>query len=174
MSSKNGVSQIIKMFVAVVTLITLTGRFGIIKAALDHMRRLTKRTLDAIGPAQLANGLITLRIIDEILDVDLHAWTPVRDREMRWRQYTPSSNATTLESKKSVRHNRYTYTTQNPTKAPINLDHKFIVRGVTEPKGHQRVDSFRPGGQVLKRKNQLHHIGANHVRFQKANPKCSE
>src|SRR5919205_1267304 len=37
-----------------------------------------------------------------MLDVDLHGWTPVRARGKGWRQYTPSSNATTLESKKSV------------------------------------------------------------------------
>src|SRR4030095_9488395 len=34
--------------------------------------------------------------------VDLHGWTPVRDRGMRCRQYTPSSHATTPESNKSV------------------------------------------------------------------------
>jgi hypothetical protein len=102
MSSKDGVSQIIKALVAVVALIALTGRFGVIKAALDNMLRLTRRALDAIGPAQLTNGLITLHIIDKILDVDLHAGTPVRDRGMGWRQYTPYSNATTLESNMSV------------------------------------------------------------------------
>jgi hypothetical protein len=61
-----------------VTRIALTGGFRIIKAAPDHMGRLTSGTLDATGPAQFANGLITLDIIDEILDVDLHGWTPVR------------------------------------------------------------------------------------------------
>jgi hypothetical protein len=30
-------------------------------------------------PSQLAYRLVTLDIIDEILDVDLHCWTPVRD-----------------------------------------------------------------------------------------------
>src|SRR5712691_1930040 len=102
MSSKDRVGPIIKAFITVVTLITLTSRFCIIKAAFDHMLRLTRRTCDAIGPAQLTNGLITLHVIDEMLDVNLHDWTPVRDRKMGWRQYTPSSNATTLESKKSV------------------------------------------------------------------------
>src|SRR2546425_8245754 len=102
MSSKDRVGQIIKAFITVVTLITLTSRFCIIKAAFDHMLRLTRGTCDAIGPAQLTNGLITLHVIDEMLDVNLHDWTPVRDRKMGWRQYTPSSNATTLESKKSV------------------------------------------------------------------------
>src|SRR5215217_5299671 len=101
MSSKDRIGQIIKAFITVVTLITLTSRFCIIKAAFDHMLRRTRRTCDAIGPAQLTNGLITLHVIDEMLDVNLHDWTPVRDRKMGWRQYTPSSNATTLESKKS-------------------------------------------------------------------------
>src|SRR5918999_2341281 len=102
MSRKDRVSQIIKALVAVVALIALTGRFGVIKAALDHMLRLTRRALDAIRPSQLTNGLITLHIIDKILDVDLHTGTPVRDRGMGWCQYTPYSNATTLESNMSV------------------------------------------------------------------------
>src|SRR4029450_11037209 len=37
----------------------------------------------------------------EILDIDVHGWTPVRDRGMGCRQYTLSSNATTPESNKS-------------------------------------------------------------------------
>src|SRR6266516_835135 len=94
--------QIIKAFLTVVTLIQLTSRVVFIKAAFDHMLRLTRGTCDADGPAQLKNGLIPLHVIDEMLDVNLHDWTPVRDRKMGWRQYTPSSNATTLESKKSV------------------------------------------------------------------------
>jgi len=102
MSGKDGVSQVIKAFVAVVTLIALTGGFRVIKAALDDVLGLTRGALDTIGPAQLTNRLITLHVINEILDVDLHGWTPVRNRDMGWRQYIPSSNATTLESKKSV------------------------------------------------------------------------
>src|SRR5438876_11377346 len=105
MSSKDRVGQIIKAFITVVTLITLTSRFCIIKAAFDHMLRLTRGTCDAVGPAQLTNGLITLHVINEMLDVNLHDWTPVRDRKMGWRQYTPSSNATTPESNKSVAKN---------------------------------------------------------------------
>src|SRR5438105_15966666 len=102
MSSKDRVGQIIKSFITVGTLITWTSRFCIIKAAFDHMLRLTRGTCDAVGPAQLTNGLITLHVINEMLDVNLHDWTPVRDRKMGWRQYTPSSNTTTLESSKSV------------------------------------------------------------------------
>src|SRR5437773_90503 len=102
MSGKDGVGQVIKACVTVVTLIALTSRFRVIKATLNDVLRLTRRAPDAIGPAQLANSLITLHIIDEMLDVDLHGWTPVRDRGIGWRQYTPSSNATTLESNMSV------------------------------------------------------------------------
>src|SRR5262249_21119714 len=90
----------------VVTLITLTGGFRVIKATLDDLSRLTRGARNAVGPAQLADGLITLHIIDEILNVDLHGWTPVRDRGMRCRQYTPSSNATTPESNKSAQRTR--------------------------------------------------------------------
>ena len=85
------------------TFIALTSWFRVIKATLNNLLRLTRGTHNAVGPAQLTNRLITLHLVDEILDVDLHGWTPVRDRGMGCRQYTPSSNATTLESNKSVR-----------------------------------------------------------------------
>src|SRR5262245_43445816 len=102
MSSKDGVGQVIKAFVAVVALIALTGRFRVIKATPDDVFRLTRGTHNAVGPAQLTNRLITLHLVDELRDVDLHGWTPVRDRGMECHQYTPSSYATTLESNKSV------------------------------------------------------------------------
>ena len=91
MPSKDRVSQVIKAslifkaFITIMTLIALTGRFGVIKAMLDDMLRLTRGTPDAIGLSQLTNGLITLHIIDEILDVDLYARTPVRDGGIGWR-----------------------------------------------------------------------------------------
>src|SRR5438874_938746 len=102
MSGKDRVGQIIKTLVTAVTLIALTGRFRVITATLDDLCQLTRGAHNAVGPAQLADRLITLYIIDEVLNVDLHGWTPVRDRSMRCRQYTPSSNATTPESNKSV------------------------------------------------------------------------
>src|SRR5262245_21529882 len=102
MSSKDGVGQSIKPCVTVVTFIALTSWFRVIKATLHNLFRLTRGTHNAVGPAQLTNRLITLHLVDEICDVDLHGWTPVRDRGMGWRQYTPSSHATTLESNKTV------------------------------------------------------------------------
>ena len=71
MSGKNSVRQIIKASVTVMTLITLTGGFGIIKALLDDLYGHTRGTRDALWPAELADGLITLHIIDETLDIDL-------------------------------------------------------------------------------------------------------
>jgi len=37
----------------------------------------------------------------QILDIDLHRWTPVRGWDMGWHQCTPYSNSTTLESNMS-------------------------------------------------------------------------
>src|SRR5262249_54885138 len=103
MAGKDRVGQIIKTLVTAVTLIALTGGFRVIKATLADLFRRTQGARNAVGPAQLADGLITLYLIDEILNVDLHGLAPVRDRSLRCRQYTPSSQATTPESNKSVR-----------------------------------------------------------------------
>ena len=78
MASKDGVGEIIKAGVTVVTRIALTGGFRVIKTALDHLWGFTSGACDSLWPAQLAEGLRTLHVIDEILDVDLHRWTPVR------------------------------------------------------------------------------------------------
>lgn len=71
MSRNNRVGHIIKALVTVVTLLALPGRFGVTKATLDDMLRRTRGTPDAIGPAQFADGLRTLPIIDQPLDIDL-------------------------------------------------------------------------------------------------------
>ena len=101
MAGKDGVGEIIKAFVTIATLIALTGRFCIVEATLDDLFGLTSGAVDAVWPAQLSDGLITLHIIDEILNVDLHRWAPVRGWKMGWHQYTTSSNSTTPESNKS-------------------------------------------------------------------------
>ena len=77
MAGKNGVGQIIKAGVTGVTLIALTGRFRVIKTALDDLFGFTRGTCYAVWPAQFADSLITLNIIDQILDIDLQCWTPV-------------------------------------------------------------------------------------------------
>ena len=102
MARKNGVGQIIKAGITVVTLIALTCRFRIIKATLDDLGGLTRRTRHAVGPAQLTDGPITLHIVNEIRDIDLQHWTPVRGWELRCHQYRTSSHSMTLESNKSA------------------------------------------------------------------------
>ena len=102
MSGKDGVSQIIKAFMAVTTLIALTCRFRVITTTLDDLCGLTRGAGDAVWPASFADRLITLHIIDQILDVDLHRWTPVRVRDMGCHQCTLSSHSTTLESNMSL------------------------------------------------------------------------
>src|SRR6266849_4345775 len=92
MSCKNGVSQIIKACVTVATLIALTCGFRVIKAALDDLCGLTRWALDAVWPAQLADGLITLHIIDQILDIDLQRWTPGMGWDMGCGEFTPTSH----------------------------------------------------------------------------------
>src|SRR5215831_6690457 len=92
MSGKNGVSQIIKTFVTVGTLIALTCGFRVIKAALDDLYGLTRWALDAVWPSQLAYGLITLTIIYQIFSIDLQGRTPFMGWEMGCDAFTTSSN----------------------------------------------------------------------------------
>ena len=78
MACKNGVGQIIKAGLAVVALLALACRFRVIAAALDDLGGRTRWTRHAVWPAQLADGLIALHIINETRDIDLHHWAPVR------------------------------------------------------------------------------------------------
>jgi hypothetical protein len=105
MAGKDGVGKIIKAGVTVFAFIALTVRFRIIEAALDNLFGLTRGAVNTIWPAQVADDLITLHIIDQVLDIDLHRWTPVRGGKMGWHQYTTSSNSMTLESNKSDHQN---------------------------------------------------------------------
>ena len=101
MSRKNRVGQIIKAFVAVGTLIALACRFGVIKATLDNLRGLTSWAHDALWPTQLADGLITLPIIDQLRDIDLQGRTPVMGLEHGMAPVYPILTSTTLESNMS-------------------------------------------------------------------------
>jgi hypothetical protein len=63
MSRKDGVGQILKTCVTVVTCLALTRWFRVITATLHNLLRLTRGTHNAIGPAQLTNRLITLHLL---------------------------------------------------------------------------------------------------------------
>ncbi len=58
MARKDGVGEIIKAFVAVVTLIALTGRFRVIKTALDHLLGLTRGAFDTIPSGQRSSRTV--------------------------------------------------------------------------------------------------------------------
>src|SRR5712691_6626827 len=107
-----------KASVTVVTLVALTGGFRVIKTTLDDLFGLTRGAGDTVRPASCAYGLITLNLIDQILDVDLHRWTPVRGWNMGSHQYTTSSNSTTLESNKSVGLLRIGFPAPHPVTTP--------------------------------------------------------
>ena len=59
MARTPGGRQSITAPVTVMTLLTLTGGFGLIKAALDGLCGRTRWTRDAVWPAQRTNDLIT-------------------------------------------------------------------------------------------------------------------
>ena len=90
--SKTRIGQIIKTCVTGGTLRALPCSCRVIKAALDDWCGRTRWTLDAGWPASLAYRLIPLTIIDHILDVHRHRWTPGRVWDMGWHQCTRSSH----------------------------------------------------------------------------------
>src|SRR6516165_9345983 len=72
------------------------------------------------------------------MQVDLHGGTPVRDHEVGCPPYTPSSNATTPESKKSVSdtvplvialHTRASRFTRSPSMPPGRVDARAMRVG---------------------------------------------
>src|SRR5215831_2100050 len=136
MSRKNGVCQVIKACVTVGTLIALTGQLRVIKATLDDVFELTRWAVDAVWPAQITYRLITLNIIDQILDIDLHRWTPVRGWYMGWHQCTPYSHSTTLESNMSVRQNGYTTTSHRGSHNPVATLGKRRERPLLRRRSH--------------------------------------
>jgi hypothetical protein len=71
MAGKNGVRQIIKALVTVVTRVALTSSFRVIKATLDDLCGRTRGACDALWSAQFAYRLITLHIIDQILEAHI-------------------------------------------------------------------------------------------------------
>lgn len=66
-----GFPRVIKAWVTVSTRIALTGRGRVIQAVLDDVFGLTGQAHDAVRPAQFADGLLTLTMSDQMLDMDL-------------------------------------------------------------------------------------------------------
>ena len=90
MSRNHRVRQVINARVTVHTLLTLTSGFRVSKAALDNLLGLTSRELDPVRPGQRADGLLTRTIIDQLLDIARHRWTPGMRWDLGGRQSTTS------------------------------------------------------------------------------------
>ena len=70
---KNGACEIIKTFFAffVFAFITLTRGF-VGKPPTNDLFGVTERAGTSFGPAKFSNGIVTLGIIDEVLEIDVH------------------------------------------------------------------------------------------------------
>jgi hypothetical protein len=66
-----GFRRVIKAWMTGSTRIALTGRGRVIQAALEDVFGLKGRAHDAVRPAQLADGLLTLTMSNQMLDTDL-------------------------------------------------------------------------------------------------------
>jgi hypothetical protein len=101
-TGKNRVGYIIKACIAVLTRRALTGGLRIITTALDDLCGCTSGARDALWPASYVDGLLTLHILDEMLDVDVHSWTPVKGRHMISHPVSTILTSTTLASHTSA------------------------------------------------------------------------
>jgi hypothetical protein len=79
--SEDGASQVIEAFCARLTLITLSGRLVFIETSFDDSLGITKWTLSAFWPAQLAHSVVTLGRIYQVLYVYLHRLDSYRGLE---------------------------------------------------------------------------------------------
>src|SRR4029450_1244673 len=128
---------------------------------LDDVLRRTRWTGDAIWPTQLPHGLITLDVIDQVCDIDLHRWTPVRGRRMGWHQYIPSLHSTTLESNMSDPNNAHSLrlirSFHNETIcSPLHLPQMPAVRGVSGWDTRRQV--YNPRQCLCQHSSWTHHF----------------
>src|SRR5918996_2188553 len=65
MTSKDGISQIVKATMARLTQVTLAFRLGVVTPLLGDLRAIAMGTRHAFWPAQLADGGETFGVIDE-------------------------------------------------------------------------------------------------------------
>jgi hypothetical protein len=70
MAGENGPGQVIEVLLTDLALIALTLRLGRIVALFGDRYGVAMGTRDTLGPAQLADGLEALQVVDEVLDVD--------------------------------------------------------------------------------------------------------
>src|SRR6266545_2745612 len=74
MAGEDRPGQVIEEFLTGLTPVALPLGLGRIVTLLGDLRGVTMGTGDALGPAQVADRLETLHVVDEVLDVDHRPW----------------------------------------------------------------------------------------------------
>jgi len=69
MTGEDGVGQIVEAFAAGAALVPLTIGLGVVATVLDDRNRAARVAGDAVGPTHVADGLKTLGVVEEVLDV---------------------------------------------------------------------------------------------------------
>src|SRR3954471_9235631 len=72
MSGEDRIGQVIEATAAGPTFVPLSLRFGFIPALLDDRIRVAVRAADAVGPAEVADHLVALGVVDDPQDVHEH------------------------------------------------------------------------------------------------------
>lgn len=72
MPSENGICQVVKRFATFAAQVMLTICLHGIMAVFDDVGCVTMRTFNAFGPTKLSNLLITFRVVDDALNIQLH------------------------------------------------------------------------------------------------------
>lgn len=70
MAFENGPCQIVEVALAGLALVSLTLLLGDIEALLDEVFTAAKRATYPLGPTQLADFPVAIRIVDQVLNVD--------------------------------------------------------------------------------------------------------
>jgi hypothetical protein len=81
MAGEDGVGEVVEALATLATLVALAERLGVVSAVLDDRVGRASRASDAVGPADIPDGVETLGVVEEILDID-HRATP-QDRNQR-------------------------------------------------------------------------------------------
>src|SRR5262245_46257866 len=76
---EDGFGQIVEATTAGRAFVTLAVRLGVVVALSDDVSRFTVRAADAIGPAQIPDHLVALRVVDQRSNVQSHGTGPGED-----------------------------------------------------------------------------------------------
>src|SRR5215210_8160234 len=93
MAGEDGVGQVVEALATASALIALAMRLGVIPTVLDDRIRGALRAGHAVGPAHLADRLVALGVVEEVLDVHHRSMPRVPDRKVRRAVRSPTDRA---------------------------------------------------------------------------------